>query len=117
MALPALDRDRDQTFLRYEAIRKIGMVELATGLQEVSARDVRKSLKINGWILSALALVYGVTAIAVANDGDEDMAVLFGATGATIAAPGITLLILGYSLQGPEADGPSPGMPATILGP
>ncbi|MBI2895009.1 MAG: hypothetical protein HYY06_15750 [Deltaproteobacteria bacterium] len=116
VALPALDRGGDPTYLRVRSIRKVGMVELATGLQEVSARDGRRALKIIGWILGGIGLVYGVMAIAAAED-DEDLAILFGTTGASLGAPGITLLVLGYSLPGPEADAPGPGLPPTVQSP
>jgi hypothetical protein len=115
VAIPAVDRDREPTFLRASTVRQT----LGTdpyGLLEVSARDLRPGLRITGWIVGGMGAVLGLTASGTYSAGSDFDAVttILLVQGVVLLAAGVPLLVLGYTIDGPESDRPSPGMPAAL---
>jgi hypothetical protein len=119
--LPALDDDRAPTFIEARRVRRMGLLDPATGLQEVRASDARNFLRVTGWIPTGLAVIFATIALpAVAEDGFDDtdsIGFVFTIEAAVHFAIGLPFLVLGYLNGGAEADGPSPGMPATLAEP
>ena len=119
--LPALDDERQPTFIRASAIRRLEGID-PTGLQPLRARDARNFLRVTGWAATAAGVVLGTIALPLLLDGDtggdEDLAVLiFGVESIVQLAIGVPFLVAGYVSSGAEEEGPSPGMPASLLEP
>jgi len=115
VAIPALDSDREPTFLHVSAIRTSLAVD-PYGLQEVRAKDSRPMFRILGWGVTGMGALLALTGIGTYSAGpelDTITTIVFIEAGA-MAAIGLPLLFLGYTLDGPEADGPSSGMPGSI---
>lgn len=115
VSIPALDGDREPTYVWFGSLRKFLATD-AYGLQEVRARDSRPGLKITGWITAGMGGVLFLTGIGTYSAGPElDLVTTIVLVQAAIfAAAGLPLLVLGYSLDGPESDRPSPGMPMNL---
>lgn len=118
--LPALDDEREPTFLRASAIRRLEGLD-ATGLQQLRARDARNFLRVTGWVSTAIGVLLGTIALPILVDqepGDEAIAgLVFGVESIVHLAIGVPFLAAGYLSGGAEEEGPSPGMPASILEP
>ncbi len=117
VALPALTRDREPTFLRYASIKRLEGTEPGTGLQEVVARDPRTGLRIPGWIVTGISLLPVALGVSAFASGHEENGIPLVIAGGLMLSTGVTLLLFGYTLDGSEAPAASPGMPASLEGP
>jgi hypothetical protein len=115
VAIPALDSDREPTYLHVGSIRRTLDVD-PYGLQEVAASDLRPMLRIVGWGVTGMGAVLGLTGLGTYSAGPEldEITTIVLIEAAAFAVIGLPVLFLGYAIDGPEAEGPSPGMPDRI---
>jgi hypothetical protein len=75
---------------------------------------------VTGWAATAAGVVLGTVALPILMDSDGDTVLaglIFGIESIVQLAIGVPFLVAGYLSSGAEEEGPSPGMPASILEP
>lgn len=110
--IPALDRKNEPTFLRVETIDAVYPPDPQSGLAVAEASSSRRGYLIAGFITAGAGGLF--LAAPKEGTGDHTGEVV---AGAAILGVGVALVAWGFATEGAEADGPSPGFPATVQEP